>query len=198
MRDWLPANFTVLSEKYFIHSYAYELKNSCLCCYAATFTSSLCYTRISPVQGKLACWDFRLVRGLSHPSHQRIILPPEASIVRQPQGLCVWMLYDDTQCDLVEDFPLLGIIHIIPKESVYQVSPIILSLFRIPQHGWKAILHWVNHVCVWDIDIVINANISQWTFWDSNPRPTGYEPGALTNWAKDPEHINNIILRIFQ
>ena len=25
-----------------------------------------------------------------------------------------------------------------------------------------------------------------WTFRDSNPGPTGYEPVALTNWAKDP------------
>ena len=100
--------------------------------------------------------------------------------------LCVWMLHYDTQYDLVEDFPLLGIIHIIPKESVYQVSPMILSLFRMPQHGWKAILHGVNHVCVWDIDIVINANIPQWTIWDSNPGPTGYEPVALANWAKGP------------
>lgn len=81
------------------------IKNFYLYCHTATFTRFLCYTRISPVQGKLAYWDFRLVRGLSHLSHQRIILPPEASIVRQPQGLCVWMLYDDTQCGLIEDFP---------------------------------------------------------------------------------------------
>ena len=26
----------------------------------------------------------------------------------------------------------------------------------------------------------------QWTFGDSNPGPTGYEPVALTNWAKGP------------
>ena len=25
-----------------------------------------------------------------------------------------------------------------------------------------------------------------WTIRDSNPRPTGYEPGALTNWANGP------------
>ena len=25
-----------------------------------------------------------------------------------------------------------------------------------------------------------------WAFRDSNPRPTGYEPVALTNWAKGP------------
>ena len=28
-----------------------------------------------------------------------------------------------------------------------------------------------------------------WTFRDSNPRPTGYEPVALTNWAKDPFNL---------
>lgn len=27
----------------------------------------------------------------------------------------------------------------------------------------------------------------KWKFRDSNPRPTGYEPVALTNWAKFPE-----------
>ncbi len=28
-----------------------------------------------------------------------------------------------------------------------------------------------------------------WTFRDSNPGPTGYEPVALTNWAKDPYYL---------
>ena len=28
--------------------------------------------------------------------------------------------------------------------------------------------------------------VSKWTFGDSNPGPTGYEPVALTNWAKGP------------
>ena len=27
----------------------------------------------------------------------------------------------------------------------------------------------------------------EWTLGDSNPGPTGYEPAALTNWAKGPE-----------
>ena len=27
---------------------------------------------------------------------------------------------------------------------------------------------------------------STWAFWDLNPGQTGYEPGALTNWAKSP------------
>ena len=29
----------------------------------------------------------------------------------------------------------------------------------------------------------------KWTFGDSNPGPTGYEPVALTNWAKGPKII---------
>ena len=33
-----------------------------------------------------------------------------------------------------------------------------------------------------------------WAFRDSNPRPTGYEPVALTNWAKGPLAIASIIL----
>ena len=27
---------------------------------------------------------------------------------------------------------------------------------------------------------------AKWTLWDSNPGPSGYEPDALTNWAKRP------------
>ena len=27
----------------------------------------------------------------------------------------------------------------------------------------------------------------KWTLWDSNPGPSGYEPDALTNWAKRPK-----------
>ena len=30
--------------------------------------------------------------------------------------------------------------------------------------------------------------ILQWILGDSNPGPTGYEPVALTNWAKDPKN----------
>ena len=33
-----------------------------------------------------------------------------------------------------------------------------------------------------------------WTIRDSNPRPTGYEPVALTNWANDPFLPGNILL----
>ena len=31
------------------------------------------------------------------------------------------------------------------------------------------------------------ARVAEWIFGDSNPGPTGYEPVALTNLAKDPE-----------
>ena len=30
---------------------------------------------------------------------------------------------------------------------------------------------------------------AKWTFRDSNPGPTGYEPVALTNWAKGPKYL---------
>ena len=29
----------------------------------------------------------------------------------------------------------------------------------------------------------------EWTLLDSNQRPDGYEPSALTNWAKGPEAL---------
>ena len=32
----------------------------------------------------------------------------------------------------------------------------------------------------------LQAFYPEWTFGDSNPGPTGYEPVALTNWAKGP------------
>ena len=32
-----------------------------------------------------------------------------------------------------------------------------------------------------------------WTFGDSNPGPTGYEPVALTNWAKGPHNDSDQI-----
>lgn len=40
---------------------------------------------------------------------------------------------------------------------------------------------WVQH----DIPFIL----PRWIFWDSNPRPTGYEPATLTNWAKDPKNV---------
>lgn len=34
----------------------------------------------------------------------------------------------------------------------------------------------------------------KWTLWDSNPGPSGYEPDALTNWAKRPNYISYSII----
>ena len=34
---------------------------------------------------------------------------------------------------------------------------------------------------------IISRIKRKWTFGDSNPGPTGYEPVALTNWAKGPK-----------
>ena len=36
-----------------------------------------------------------------------------------------------------------------------------------------------------------DARPAKWIFGDSNPGPTGYEPVALTNWAKDPDFIHS-------
>ena len=33
-----------------------------------------------------------------------------------------------------------------------------------------------------------------WAFTDSNRGPIGYEPTALTNWAKGPNHIGEVVL----
>lgn len=49
-----------------------------------------------------------IVRGLSHHTHQRIILAQQASIIRQPQGFCFWLLYDDTPHRIVDSFYLLA------------------------------------------------------------------------------------------
>ena len=68
LQVWLPTNFTVLSENFHIHW------NFLQNCHSATLTNFLCYTQISPVQGKLAYWYFRLVRRLPPHSHHRIIL----------------------------------------------------------------------------------------------------------------------------
>ena len=45
----------------------------------------------------------------------------------------------------------------------------------------------------------IPANKKWWILQDSNLRPPGYEPDALTNWAKDPliRHCYLIITQLF-
>ena len=44
-------------------------------------------------------------------------------------------------------------------------------------------LHAIGITAVWAIFIIylMKWNCFQWTFGDSNPGPTGYEPVALTN-----------------
>ena len=40
-------------------------------------------------------------------------------------------------------------------------------------------------------------SLLKWSLWDSNPRPPGYEPGALTNWAKAPCGISGCLTTSF-
>ena len=46
-----------------------------------------------------------------------------------------------------------------------------------PAHGFgdRRSTNWATPLC-----------LKQWAIRDSNPGPTGYEPGALTNWANGP------------
>lgn len=78
----LPANFTVLSD-FFISieiilclPYRYFNELSCVILRFLGFKAN----RLNEI--------FQLVRGLSHHSHHWIILAPQASIIRQPQGFC--------------------------------------------------------------------------------------------------------------
>ena len=55
---------------------------------------------------------------------------------------------------------------------------------------WRPLLYQLSYT---PISILLCAdgqrNIARpfwWAFGDSNPGPSGYEPGALTNWAKGP------------
>ena len=48
---------------------------------------------------------------------------------------------------------------------------------------------WTTISDLGDLQVSITSSrVILWTFWDSNPGPTGYEPVALTCWAKCP-HI---------
>ena len=51
---------------------------------------------------------------------------------------------------------------------------------------WRPLLYQLSYTpillfCFWHVRI-----FCWWAFGDSNPGPTGYEPVALTNWAKGP------------
>lgn len=45
-----------------------------------------------------------LVRKPRPHSHQWVILAPQASIIRRPQGFCYWPLYDDTRLGATHSF----------------------------------------------------------------------------------------------
>ena len=48
---------------------------------------------------------------------------------------------------------------------------------------------WTTISDLGDLQVSITSSrVILWTFWDSNPGPTGYEPVTLTCWAKCP-HI---------
>ena len=46
---------------------------------------------------------------------------------------------------------------------------------------WRPLLYQLSYTPIW------------WAFGDSNPGPTGYEPAALTNWAKGPNDCLSLI-----
>ena len=46
---------------------------------------------------------------------------------------------------------------------------------------WRPLLYQLSYTPMW------------WAFGDSNPGPTGYEPAALTNWAKGPSDCLSLI-----
>ena len=48
---------------------------------------------------------------------------------------------------------------------------------------WRPLLYQLSYTPMW------------WAFGDSNPGPTGYEPAALTNWAKGPSDCLSLIFK---
>lgn len=97
-------------------------------CHTATLTNFLCYTLISQIQGKSAYLRFPAsLWSLTPSSHHRIILALQASILRRPQGFCIWLLYDDTLQGIVDDVRLRRQNHFCWKESANPVSRINLS-----------------------------------------------------------------------
>ena len=79
----------------------------------------------------------QLVRSLSHYSHHWIILAPQASILRWPQGFCYWLLCDDTLQGIVDGFHLHQWNHFQRKESTYPISRISLSRYHCISAGLK-------------------------------------------------------------
>ena len=89
-----------------------------------------------------------LVRKPRPHSHQWVILAPQASIVRRPQGFCFWSLYDDTQPSTIHNFVMYS--NALTHTWRIVVAPVSRhnnSLFTlVSRHGWKTVLHRGNHV----------------------------------------------------
>ena len=107
-------------------------------CHTATLTNFLCYTLISQIQGKSAYLRFPAsLWSLTPSSHHWIILALQASILRWPQGFCIWLLYDDTLQGIVDDVRLRRQNHFCWKESANPVSRINLSHYHRISAGLK-------------------------------------------------------------
>lgn len=115
-------------------------------CHTATLTNFLCYTLISQIQGKSACWLYQLSYGC-HTIRVLGLFRTAASILRRPQGFCYWLLYDDTQLGTTHSFHAFLDIRIARTVDCHTSIPIWQILLTLAsQHGWKTALHWVNHV----------------------------------------------------
>lgn len=113
----IPINFTVLSENILIcilknlpYRYFHELLVLYLC-----FQSSrqIGLFRVS-----------HLVRKPRSHSHQWVILAPQASIIRRPQGFCYWPLYNDTRPGTTHGFHAFHDFHISQTVDVTASIPI--------------------------------------------------------------------------
>ena len=60
------------------------------------------------------------------------------------------------------------------EPDAYHITKKRTSLQKTPTDSWK--------------------KEAKWTLWDSNPGPSGYEPDALTNWAKRPNYTSYLII----
>ena len=129
----------------FFDSFSHTVDQNFQFCHTATLTNFLCYTQISPVQGKSAYWDFHLVRSLSHHSHQWIIPAPQAYCTLTTRILLLVSLwwYTAQRCWW---FPSSHQDHPLMKESINPVSRIYLSRYCTSRQGWKTFLHRDNHV----------------------------------------------------
>ena len=65
------------------------------------------------------------------------------------------------------------------------------NLSLVPRAGIEPATRRFSVYCSTDWAIWANW----WTFRDSNPGPAGYEPDALTNWAKGPNNEYYTIMK---